>query len=193
MMALNIQNLTLEAFVEKYGDEGPFEYIDGKFVPVTPQVAGSGHLGGEFFFHLKRYVDEHNLGEVFIETPFVLTLDRSRWATGSRVPDVMFYSAAHFKQITEDYPDWESIPLVGPPDFVAEIVSPTDSFTEITEKVARYLDDGVALVWVMDRAQKLIQVHSAGSKQITSYHRDDTVSADPVIPGYELQLNQLFK
>lgn len=192
-MAISNPTLTIETFVEKYGDEGPFEYIDGEFVTGAPQVAGSGWLGGEFFFHLKSHVKQHDLGEVFIETPFVIAMDHSRWVTGSRVPDVMFYTVSHFEQMTQDFPDWETIPLVGAPDFVAEIVSPTDRFSDVSAKVARYLADGVRLIWLLDREQKTIQIHTQGSKQATTYQADETVSADAVIPGYSLILNDLLR
>jgi len=191
-MAINTQQLTLTAFVERYSDEGPFEYIDGEFVPVTPQVAGSGRLGGEFYFLLKQHVRQNELGEVFVETPFVMTLDGSRWVTGSWVPDVMFYTAERFRQFTEAYPDWESLPVVGAPDFVAEIVSPTDRFSKVSGKVARYLSDGVALIWVIDREAKSIQVHTQGSNQITTYSGDDTLTADPTVPGFVVDLKSFF-
>ena len=191
-MAINTQQITLEAFVEQYSDNGPFEFIDGEFIPVPPQVTGSGRMGGELYFLIKQHIRPDNLGEVFIENPFVITLDRSQWVTGSRVPDVMFYSAARFKQFTKAYPDWESIPVVDAPDFVAEIVSPTDRFTKVSSKVARYLNDGVMLIWVLDRQAKSIQVHTQGSNQITTYSGDVTLSADPVIPGFALDLKRFF-
>lgn len=191
-MAINTQQLTLEAFVERYGDDGPFEYLDGEFVPVTPQVIGSGRLGGLFYRLLSKHVYDNDLGEVFIETPFVITLDRSRWVAGSRVPDVMFYNAERFKQFKQAYPDWESIPAVGAPDFVAEIVSPTDRFSEISGKIARYLDDGVSLVWVIDRLTRSIQAHNQGSNQIMTYSSDDKPTAEPVIPSFVLDLKSFF-
>lgn len=191
-MAIDTQALTIEEFVQRYGESGPFEYVDGEFMPVAPQVTGSGRAGGSLYRLIANHTDEHDLGEVFIETPFVLTFDRSRWVAGSRVPDVMFYSKPRFEQFKQDYPDWESIPVVGAPDFVAEIVSPTDSFTEVSDKVRRYLDDGVQLVWVVDWRAKTIQTHAAGSNQILTFSAADTLSADPVIPDFTLELVQYF-
>ena len=187
-----LQTLSLDEFVERYGEQGPFEYIDGEMIPVAPQVSGSGYLGGEFFISLSIHVRENKLGVVFTEVPFVLTLDRSRWVRGSRIPDVMFYSSDRFKQFQEAYPDWDTIPVVGAPDFAAEVISPTDSFTEVSRKVARYLADGVKMVWVLERQGKTIQVHIANSNQITTYSGDMTISADPIIPGYAVSLAQLF-
>lgn len=191
-MAINTQTLTIEDFVQRYADDGPFELVDGEMIPVTPQVLGSGRTGGLLYRLVANYVYDNGLGEVLIETPFVITLDRSRWVTGSRVPDVMFYTTERFESFKQAYADWESIPVVGAPDFAAEIVSPTDSFTDVSRKVERYLDDGVKLIWAVDWQAKTIQARAAGSNQITTFGREDTISADAIIPGYELDLTQLF-
>src|SRR5690606_6594669 len=102
------------------------------------------------------------------------------------------YSKQRFEQFKQDYPDWESSPVVGAPDFVAEIVSPTDSFTDVSDKVRRYLDDGVSLVWVVDWRAKTVQTHAGGSNQILTFSTADTLNADPVIPDFALELSQLF-
>jgi Uma2 family endonuclease len=104
----------------------------------------------------------------------------------------MFYTAERFVQFKQAYPDWESIPAVGAPDFVAEIVSPTDRFSEVSGKVARYLNDGVRLIWVIDREAKSIQAHTPDSNQIMTYSGSDTLSADPIVPGFTLDLKSFF-
>ncbi len=35
--------LSLDEFVQRYETEGPFEFIDGEFIPVSPVVAGHGN------------------------------------------------------------------------------------------------------------------------------------------------------
>jgi len=188
-----LQTLSLDEFVERYGEQGPFEYIDGEMIPVAPQVSGSGYFGSELFFSLSLHVRQHNLGVVFTDTPFVITLDRSQWVVGSRTPDVMFYSTERFEQFKQDYPDWKSIPVVGVPDFVAEIVSPTDRFTKVSSKISRYMADGVKLLWAFDWEAKTVQVHLPGSNQISTHSGDATLSANPIIPAYELKLAEFFK
>lgn len=68
-MATQTRALSLEEFVERYGEDGPFEFIDGEMIPLAPQVSGSGYLGGELFFSLSGYVRQHQLGIIFTDTP----------------------------------------------------------------------------------------------------------------------------
>lgn len=193
MTTVQIAVISLQEFMERYSDEGPFEYIDGEFIPVAPQVARSGRVGGRFFRRFADHVEENELGEVFVETPFVLTLDNSNWVKGSRVPDVMYYSADKMKKLAEMLPDWEDYPLVGVPDFVAEVVSPTDKYIKVNAKVAQYLRDGVQLVWVIEPEEKSVTIYVHGSDQQTIVSDlDITLNMGSLVAGFSIKLNELF-
>ena len=193
MEAVHIPTMSIDAFMERYSDEGPFEFIDGEIIPVTPQITRSSRVGARLFRAMADHVDENGLGEVFIETPFVLTLDNPNWVKDSRVPDVMFYTAEKLAKLAEAIPDWESKPLIGVPDFVAEVVSPTDKFTKVHLKIARYLRDGVRLLWVIDPQQKNVTVYTSGSDQQTIVSGSDSLlTGGDVLPGFSIKLADLF-
>lgn len=181
----------LDDFIEAYG-ESPFEWINGERQPVPPQITRSGRTGFRFARLLADHVDANTLGEVFTEVPFVITLDESGWVRGSRTPDVMFYSSEQMTKIQEDE-NWELKPLIGAPTFAAEIVSPTDRYTVINQKVQGYRRDGVALIWVIDPGAQTVTVHKASDTQQTQVtDPDDTLTTGDVIPGFSLSLKQLF-
>lgn len=185
--------MNLDDFMARYSDEGPFELVTGEMLPVTPQIARSGRVGGRLFRHLAAYVEENALGEVFIETPFVLLLDNTQWVKGSRVPDVMFYSAEKLTTLAAAVPDWEDKPLIGVPDFVAEVVSPTDKFSTVNAKITTYLRDGVRLLWLIEPEQQTVTVYAGDSnQQMRISGLDSTLSGDAVIPGYTIKLADLF-
>ncbi|MBN2303875.1 MAG: Uma2 family endonuclease [Anaerolineae bacterium] len=196
MVKTSTAPITLEQFMQWYDERGPFEMIEGEIVPVpsqiAPQITRSSRIAGRLFRAVADYVDAHTLGEVFIETPFVLTQD-TNWVTGSRVPDVMFVTAARLARLAADVPDWEDKPLLLVPDWIAEIVSPTDRLSEVDRKIARYLDDGARLVWVIEPEGQTVTIHTPGSKQITRLGVEDTLSGGDVIPGLELPVAGLFE
>ena len=80
------------------------------------------------------------------------------------------------------------------PDFVVEVVSPTDRYSEIATRVARYLNDGVRLVWVMDADSEppSVVVHMPGSDQPRRFTGNDVLSGGDVIPDFEIKVNDLF-
>jgi hypothetical protein len=75
---------------------------------------------------------------------------------------------------------------------VVEIVSPMDKYTDITRKVDRYLEDGVRLVWVIDPQRRKAAVY-APSQPPLLVNETDMLRGDDIIPGFEIQLAELFK
>jgi Uma2 family endonuclease len=192
-MITQAKHYTIDEFAQRYS-ENPFEFIDGEEIPISPQTARSGRVGGRLFLHLSNHVFEHQLGEVFIEVPFVLTETvTADWVTGARVPDVTFVSKARIDQLVQARPNWEDGPLTLIPDLVVEIVSPTDRFSKVSEKVARYLRDGMKLIWVLDPQQRTVTIYAAGSNQQTILSGGDIPTGADVISGFEIRVEQFLK
>jgi Uma2 family endonuclease len=58
--------------------------------------------------------------------------------------------------------------------------------------VYTYLDDGVKIVWVINPRAQTVVVYEHGSNQHTTLNRDDALTADMVIPGFEIKVGSLF-
>lgn len=185
------QALRLEALMEAYSEQGPFEYIDGQFVPVVPWVVRSSRIGARLFFLLTDFAVLSGTGEPFMKMPYVL-MQTEDWVKGSRVPDLMFVTAGRMATMAAADPDWQDKPLLLVPDLAAEVVSPTDRFGAVTQKVARYLADGVRFVWVVEPQTESVWVHSpAGTVEHLSGEAAVLDGAD-VVPGFKLPLARLF-
>lgn len=183
--------LTLDDFMQRYSDEGPFEVIDGEIVPVTPQNTRSGIVAGELFLMLAPYVKTHALGQMFIEVPFAMQ-GVADWVTGSRVPDLMFITAARLAALAESDPEWDAKPLLLVPDLVVEIVSPADRVSVVEQKIARYLDDGVRVVWLVEPTGQTVTIYPPDSQHLTRLTRADTLDGGDLLPGFALPLSEIF-
>jgi Uma2 family endonuclease len=78
------------------------------------------------------------------------------------------------------------------PDLVVEVRSKNDSLAELTQKISDYLAAGVRIVWVADSTAKTIVAHAADSPPRT-YRASDTLSAGEVIPGFQLNVAEIFQ
>jgi Uma2 family endonuclease len=84
--------MPLDEFIRLYDTEGPFELVNGERIPKIPNVAGHG-LCAEMLRHsIHAYVAHNKLGQVMVNQVFVLSYT-SNWVAGSRIPDVMYYTA----------------------------------------------------------------------------------------------------
>ncbi|MBC8138054.1 MAG: Uma2 family endonuclease [Fibrella sp.] len=99
-----------------------------------------------------------------------------------RSPDAAWISATH----------WNAIPValrspVTPfshvaPDFVVEIMSPSDRLEKAQDKMDEYITNGVKLGWLIDRADRTVYVYHPNNP-VETLDDPATVSGDPELPG----------
>ena len=77
------------------------------------------------------------------------------------------------------------------PEFVIEILSESDNVNKVEEKVAEYFKAGVRVVWNIYLEQKVIYVYTS-RRDVKICIEDDVCSAKPVLPDFEISVNQIF-
>ena len=132
---------------------------------------------------LTVHVKKHKLGYVCCaETGFKISQNPDT----VRAPDAAFVRQAAIdeKGIPKGY--WE-----GAPDLAVEVISPSDTYTEVVEKVDEWLDAGCAMVWVMDPRRETVAVYRS-PEDMTVLHGDDILEGEDVIEGFQCQVRDLF-
>jgi Uma2 family endonuclease len=173
---------TVEEF-ETMSLEGLWELIDGELVSVTPASERSGStastVGGLLFQHIRA----HRLGRGYgAETGFVLFQDRQTVLA----PDVAFVSAERLPA-EEDRDRFARLA----PDFVVEVLSPSDRMGDALKKVALYLEAGVRLVWLVDPRKKTVTVFRPDAAPET-FAGTMTIDGGDVLPGFSIPVAELF-
>jgi len=169
--------------VEHAPPEGEWELIDGELVPMTPSGIESSSLGLRLGRMIGYFVDANQLGLVTgADGGYVLFQDRATL----RVPDAAF--------IRE-----ERLPPRGersrfsrvPPDLAVEVLSPSDSASEVVAKLEMYQEAGVPLIWLVDPAKMTITVIASG-KTVEILKPGDTLEGGDVLPGFSVQVSEIF-
>ncbi len=174
-------------------DEQPFELINGERIPKLPNVAGHSDANHRLFGLLFVFLNANPLGTVLMETTFILPdHDDSNWVEGSRIPDLMFYSADRLAAYKAQTPDWKDRPYALVPDLVVEIVSPNDSYSKVDEKVDAYLADGVRLIWVLDPQRRKATIHAPDLELPIPLKLGATLDGGDVLPGFSVPLATVF-
>ena len=189
--------MSLEEYNRLSAQEGSFEIIDGERIPKMPQEAGHGEVIDIVRDGINGHSVGKKLGRAFSEQTFVLSYSPGG-VTGSRIPDVMYYTAERLNAYKEANPDWKKKPYILVPDLVVEVVSPSDDLGELSDKVDLYLTDGVLWVWVMDFNKETVSIHSLitlqpFTKQQTTLKVGDTLTGGEIIPGFEIAVTRLFE
>ena len=81
------------------------------------------------------------------------------------------------------------------PEIAVEILSPSNTASEMNYKINTYLQHGSRLVWVIDPEKQLVVVYSKGEgSSIVSIYltAEDTLTGGDVLPDFRLPLKDLF-
>ena len=81
----------------------------------------------------------------------------------------------------------------GAPDLVIEIVSPSNTHSELFLKFNYYLKAGVREYWVIDPEMKKVSVHIyENGRYISSSYEDNDRIPVTILPGLEISLEELW-
>lgn len=158
-----------------------YELIDGVLVEKVMGTFESW-LAAELAFWLQSYVKQHNLGIVLGADGMV------RLMPGLvRIPDVAFISWARMPQAgLRQRPIADLVP-----DLAVEVLSRGNTREEMEQKLRDYFNAGVRLVWYVDPAVPEIRVYT-GPEQCTVLNEAQTLDGGDVLPGFRLELRELF-
>jgi Uma2 family endonuclease len=124
--------MSYEEWLEWVPDGAQSEWVDGKGIIFMPASARHQWAVALLYALIKRFAEFRDLGLVML-APFEVKL----WPGGpAREPDVLFLSHTHRDRFTENR-------LVGPPDFVGEVMSPSSETRDRVDKLRQYADAAI--------------------------------------------------
>jgi Uma2 family endonuclease len=88
----------------------------------------------------------------------------------------------------EQVPKYE---ITIPPDLVAEVMTPLDTFAEVEERVRDYRLAGVKLIWIVSPEAKTVLVRRL-DRTCAELDETGTLSGEDVIPGFTCPVADLF-
>lgn len=103
-------------------------------------------------------------------------------------PDVSWLKLDKWNALTPEQKK-KFAPIV--PDFVIELKSPSDSLSELKQKMQQYIDNGVSLAWLIDTAKRQVYVYSTGVPVVV-LNEPVSVSGESVLPGFVLDLQSIW-
>jgi len=152
---------------------------------MSPASPVQGRYASRLNGVLLNYVEEHDLGEVYTAEPgFELQPEPEPVI---RAPDVAFVRKDRIPPADQQSGFW---PIA--PDLAVEIISPSETASQIQDKVQDYLSAGTRLIWLVFPAQKIVTEYQL-SGLMRQYGLEDGLDGGEVIPGFRYQLKKLFR
>lgn len=155
----------------------------GELIIMPPTGGETGKRNSSFIAQLWLWNEQTQLGEVFdSSTGFSLPngADRS--------PDAAWIEKSRWEALTPSQRE-KFIPLC--PDFVIELLSPTDSLKKTGEKMQEYKDNGCRLGWLINPKKEEVEIYRI-NKNVEIISRPQTLSGEDVLPGLILNLAKIW-
>ncbi|MDX2242196.1 MAG: Uma2 family endonuclease [Leptolyngbyaceae cyanobacterium bins.302] len=105
-----------------------------------------------------------------------------------RSPDVAWITKERWEALAPE--NRKKFPPIAP-DFVLELVSPSDDLADVQAKMREYLENGLRLGWLIDPDSKLVEIYRQ-NQPIEVLESPETLSGEDVLPGFVLNLQTIW-
>ncbi|MFN6478029.1 Uma2 family endonuclease [Nostoc sp. DedQUE07] len=109
--------------------------------------------------------------------------------SANRSPDVAWIRKERWDTLTPE--EQEKFPPIAP-DFVLELMSPSDSLKETQEKMQEYIDNGVKLGWLINSKLRQVEIYRLGQPVEILEHPKELLGED-ILPGFTLNLAIIWR
>jgi Uma2 family endonuclease len=155
----------------------------GELIIMSPTGGNTGKRNVKLTTQLDIWNTRTQLGEVFdSSTGFKLPngADRS--------PDAAWVRMERWQALTAEQQE-RFVPLC--PDFVVELMSPSDALESVRQKMVEYRDNGAQLGWLINRRQRQVEIYRPGQPP-ECLDAPETLSGEAVLPGFVLDLTPIW-
>jgi len=153
----------------------------GVITIVSPTGWISGPINARVCAHLDQWARQDGRGHV-TDSSATYHLEH----IGRRVPDAAWISRDRLKAV----PNHRGI-LRAAPEFVVEIRSETDRLAPLEDKLRLWISDGVLLGLLLEPAGQRASIFRADEPNRITHARDE-FNGDPILPGFRLDLRELW-
>jgi Uma2 family endonuclease len=182
----SIIKLTDEQFFQLCQDNRDLRFernANGELIIMPPTGGETGNRNAGLTAQVWIWNEQSKLGVVFdSSTGFKLPngADRS--------PDVAWIPLESWNALTAKQQK-RFLPLC--PDFVVELLSPSDSLTATQDKMQEYLANGTRLGWLIVRASRRVEIYRQG-REVEVLESPVSLSGEDILSGFVLNLEPIW-
>ena len=182
-MATAQQLVTAEELLRMPDDGYRYELVRGELRKMAPAGYLHGRIAINITTPLDQHVRAHTLGTVYAaETGFKLASNPDV----VRAPDVAFIRLERVEEVGDVEGYWP-----GAPDLAVEVISPSDTYAEVQEKVCDWIEAGTKMVILVMPRKRAVTVYRSLT-DIIMLTEHDMLDGGDVVPGWKIPVRELF-
>ena len=178
-----IRLMTADELLAMPDDGFRYELVRGELRKMSPAEWFHAKYAGSIVRSLGGHAWANGLGTAVTEPGFRLASDHVR------VPDAAFVRKERVDAMGTEYaPGF----FPGPPDVAFEVISPSDRYTRVAEKVDEWLAAGTLVVIVVNPRNLTVGIHRPDG-DVVVLNDDDVLEVQDVIPGWRMPVRDIFR
>ncbi|MEG4229431.1 Uma2 family endonuclease [Microcoleus sp. N9_B2] len=155
----------------------------GELIIMSPAGGETGNSNAGLTAQTWIWNEQNKLGKVFdSSTGFKLPNG------ANRAPDAAWVTLERWNALTAEQKN--KFPPICP-DFVVELMSPSDSLKETQDKMKEYRDNGARLGWLINRKSRQVEIYRQGA-EVELLSSPATLSGEDILPGFMLSLESIW-
>jgi len=155
----------------------------GELIIMPPTGGETSNRNGRLNQQLFNWTDTDGTGIAFDSS------GGFKLANGAdRSPDASWVKLERWNALTPEQKT-KFAPLC--PDFVVELLSPSDSLKDTQEKMKEYRDNGARLGWLINRKSRIVEIYRQG-QDVEVLESPASLSGEDVLPGFVLNLEPIW-
>ena len=155
----------------------------GDLVIMSPTGGETGNKNAGIIAQLWIWNNQKKLGKVFdSSTGFKLPLG------STRSPDASWIPLEKWDNLSSQEKQ-KFLPLS--PDFVIELLSPTDKLIDTQNKMLEYLENGTKLGWLINREARQVEVYRI-NQEVEILDNPSSVSGENILEDFNLEMELIW-
>lgn len=155
----------------------------GELIIMTPAGGGTSNRNAGLTAKLWLWNEETKLGKAF-DSSGGFKLPKG----GDRSPDASWIPLEKWEALTPAEQE-KFLPLC--PDFVVELMSPSDSLKTTQDKMKEYMENGTRLGWLIERKTRRVEIYRP-SQEVEVLNNPASLSGETVLPGFAFSLDSIW-
>lgn len=155
----------------------------GEVIIMPPAFSDTGNRNMKIAQQVANWAEQDGTGEVF-DSSAGFTLPNG----ATRSPDASWIKLERWDALSEEQKA-SFAPIC--PDFVIELRSQSDTLSGLRNKMQEYIDNGTLLGLLIDRKNRNVYIYRP-NQEPEILENPETVSGEPVLPGFVLRMAKIW-
>jgi Uma2 family endonuclease len=182
------KTMSVAEFIALPKDGRRYELVEGELIEMAGSNSQHAWISMRIGHYLMVYVEANDWGRVYSSDARYETVSETPTSKATvRMPDVSFVQTSRLPVPEDIY----TMPFA--PDLAVEVLSESNEYGDMENKVNEYFSKGGRLVWVVNVWRREVYVYRVGKRERETFAATEELDGGDILPGFKLPVQAIFE